>query len=135
MTAGGRRIDIRGVVQGVGFRPWVYRLAQERGIAGRVRNGTDGVTIEAFGSDAALESFLGSLRASPPPAAVIRDLSWRPIPPLGILSARSLPGGVAEWSKAAVLKTAVLARVPGVRIPSPPPRVLAELLADFRGLS
>ena len=41
------------------------------------------------------------------------------------------PGGVAEWSKAAVLKTAVLARVPGVRIPSPPPRKKAERGTDL----
>ena len=45
----GRRIDIRGTVQGVGFRPWVYRLAHELGVHGRVRNDARGVTIEAFG--------------------------------------------------------------------------------------
>ena len=47
----GRRIEIRGVVQGVGFRPWVYRLATEGGVAGRVRNDAAGVTIDAFGSE------------------------------------------------------------------------------------
>ena len=45
----GRRILVRGTVQGVGFRPWVYRLAVEEGLSGRVRNDTLGVTIEAFG--------------------------------------------------------------------------------------
>src|SRR4030095_531808 len=44
----GRRIESRGIVQGVGFRPWVYRLAHEEGITGRVRNDDAGVTIEAF---------------------------------------------------------------------------------------
>ena len=48
----GRRIEVRGIVQGVGFRPWVYRLAHEEGIRGRVRNDGAGVTIEAFGSPA-----------------------------------------------------------------------------------
>jgi hydrogenase maturation protein HypF len=48
MSLAGRRIEIRGTVQGVGFRPWVYRVACARGIAGRVRNDPLGVTIEAF---------------------------------------------------------------------------------------
>ena len=46
----GRHIEIRGVVQGVGFRPWVYQLARRDGIAGRVRNDSSGVIIYAFGS-------------------------------------------------------------------------------------
>ena len=44
----GRRIEVRGTVQGVGFRPWIYRLAQEEG-GGRVWNDEAGVEIEAFG--------------------------------------------------------------------------------------
>jgi hydrogenase maturation protein HypF len=76
----GRRIEVRGIVQGVGFRPWVYRLARERGIAGRIRNGAEGVLIEAFGPNEALDGFLSSLRSSPPPAARIRELEWTPIP-------------------------------------------------------
>jgi len=62
------------MVQGVGFRPWVYRLAREEGIAGRVRNDPQGVTIEAFGARDALDEFLRRLRASPPPAARIEEL-------------------------------------------------------------
>lgn len=65
----GRRIEIEGIVQGVGFRPWVYRLAQEEGIRGRVRNHTSGVTIEAFAPQRNLESFVDRLFESPPPAA------------------------------------------------------------------
>jgi hydrogenase maturation protein HypF len=76
----GRRIEIRGTVQGVGFRPWVWRLAREHGIAGRVANDSRGVTIDAFGGAAALDLFEGGLRASPPPAAEIRELVCRPIP-------------------------------------------------------
>lgn len=101
MSGEGRRIEIRGVVQGVGFRPWVYRLAQERGIAGRVCNGTDGVTIEAFGSDDALDSFLGGLRSSPPPAAFIRDLRWQRIPaesPVGFSIVESREDGARRVS-------------------------------------
>ncbi|MET0619501.1 MAG: carbamoyltransferase HypF [Thermoanaerobaculia bacterium] len=80
MIEEGRRISVRGTVQGVGFRPWVYRLAREQGIAGRIHNGAEGVTIEVFGSSAALDGFVGCLRSSPPPAARIRDLEWTPIP-------------------------------------------------------
>jgi len=75
----GRRIEIHGVVQGVGFRPWVYRLARQNGISGRVSNGSEGVTIEAYGGEEELDSFLQGLQANPPPAARIRELRWEPI--------------------------------------------------------
>jgi hydrogenase maturation protein HypF len=77
----GRRIEVRGTVQGVGFRPWVYRLAHEEGIAGRVRNDSMGVTIEAFGSAEALRTFLTRLSEAPPPAAAIRDVHTAVIEP------------------------------------------------------
>ena len=80
MSEAGFRIEIRGTVQGVGFRPWVYRLAHQKGVAGRVSNDSRGVTIEAFGSNEALEDFVRGLRASPPPAARIRALECREIP-------------------------------------------------------
>ncbi len=81
VNEGGRRIEIRGTVQGVGFRPWIWRLARENGIGGRVSNDSRGVTIEAFGGNEALENFLREIRTSPPPAAEIRDLVCRRIPP------------------------------------------------------
>jgi hydrogenase maturation protein HypF len=72
----GRHIEIRGVVQGVGFRPWIYRLATRSGLSGHVRNDANGVTIEAFGPEEAIEGFMRGLDA-PPPAAVIGDVrSW-----------------------------------------------------------
>ncbi|HVR40626.1 MAG TPA: carbamoyltransferase HypF, partial [Thermoanaerobaculia bacterium] len=80
MARHGRHIEIRGVVQGVGFRPWVYQLATRYGIAGRVRNDASGVIIDAFGSDSALESFIGSLGGDAPPAARVRELDWLAIP-------------------------------------------------------
>ncbi len=80
MTRTGRRIEVRGTVQGVGFRPWIYRLARESGLAGRVSNHSRGVTIEAFGDASAIEAFLASLAADSPPAARIRELDWTPIP-------------------------------------------------------
>ena len=81
MSRLGRRIEIRGTVQGVGFRPWVYRLATAQGLTGRVRNDASGVTIEAFGPGAALDEFERGLESSPPPAADIREFRSAPIPP------------------------------------------------------
>lgn len=76
----GRRISIRGIVQGVGFRPWVYRLAHEAGIRGSVRNDSTGVLIEAFGSSGSLAEFVQQLETSAPPAASIAELTWEAIP-------------------------------------------------------
>jgi hydrogenase maturation protein HypF len=75
----GRHIEIRGVVQGVGFRPWIYRLATREGLSGRVRNDATGVTIEAFGPEEAIDEFMRGLEA-PPPAAVIGEVRAWPIP-------------------------------------------------------
>jgi hydrogenase maturation protein HypF len=76
----GRRIQIRGIVQGVGFRPWVYRMARQAGVTGRVHNDAAGVTIEAFGDFAAVEQFIGLLHRDPPPAARISVFQQAPIP-------------------------------------------------------
>lgn len=75
----GRRIEIRGTVQGVGFRPWVYRVAHELGVTGRVHNHTRGVTVEAFGSPAKLDALVARLRDPAPPAHV-RDVVAQAIP-------------------------------------------------------
>jgi hydrogenase maturation protein HypF len=95
-TRVGRRIDVRGTVQGVGFRPWVYRLAREGGITGRVRNGCEGVTIEAFGPEDALDRFARRLRHDLPPSACVDTLDWTSIPvepPADFVIALSDPGG------------------------------------------
>jgi hydrogenase maturation protein HypF len=80
-AAEGRRIRIQGTVQGVGFRPWVYRAAEASGVAGRVLNDSLGVTIEAFGESGALDSFEQALHISPPPAAEIAHYHSITIPP------------------------------------------------------
>lgn len=76
----GRRIEVRGTVQGVGFRPWVYRLARRAGLQGRVRNHTRGVTIEAFGVPNSLAEFLRQLEVDAPPTADIVELRTCSIP-------------------------------------------------------
>lgn len=64
-----RRLHLTGVVQGVGFRPFVYRVAVERGLAGWVLNGAAGVEVHVEGEAAALDEFAETLRAHPPAAA------------------------------------------------------------------
>ncbi|HXK12866.1 MAG TPA: carbamoyltransferase HypF [Vicinamibacteria bacterium] len=76
----GRRIRVRGTVQGVGFRPWIYRLAHEEGLSGRVLNDPCGVTIEAFGPPEALATFLRRIGAEAPPAARVREVEEERIP-------------------------------------------------------
>ena len=71
---------IRGTVQGIGFRPWVYRLALQHAIGGRVFNDAAGVIIEAFGRRAVLDAFLKDLGAGTLPNARIAHVSWEPIP-------------------------------------------------------
>jgi len=63
------KISVRGVVQGVGFRPFVYRLAQEHNLKGWVRNTSGNVEIEVEGDEGALEAFLSDLEAKAPPMA------------------------------------------------------------------
>ena len=78
-----RRICISGVVQGVGFRPFVYNLAQQIGVKGFVLNSSSGVLIEAEGTDAALDEFLDSLRSHPPPLARIQEITTADLEPEG----------------------------------------------------
>ena len=68
---------VRGVVQGVGFRPFVYRLALEEGLAGFIGNDTDGVTIEVEGPVDRVEAFHARLRAEAPPLARIDSVVAR----------------------------------------------------------
>ena len=64
-----RRVLVRGVVQGVGFRPFVYRIATEEGLAGFIGNDTGGVTIEVEGAARNVDAFLKRLRSEAPPLA------------------------------------------------------------------
>ena len=69
-----RRIEVRGIVQGVGFRPFVYRLAQQLGLTGWVRNDTAGVSIEVDGTAEALDAFARRLRDDAPALARVTAL-------------------------------------------------------------
>jgi len=69
-----RRITVEGVVQGVGFRPFVYALAARHGLAGWVRNTSSAVEIEVEGPPGAIEAFVDDLRDEGPPLAHIERL-------------------------------------------------------------
>jgi hydrogenase maturation protein HypF len=74
---------VRGVVQGVGFRPFVYACAAAFGLSGSVRNDSAGAVIEVEGDAAQIADFLDRLRDRPPPLAVIESIETREIPVVG----------------------------------------------------
>ena len=78
-----RAITVQGIVQGVGFRPFVHALAIRSGLAGSVRNDAEGVYIEVEGPTAALDRFLGQIREDAPALALVERVAWRPCPPRG----------------------------------------------------
>jgi hydrogenase maturation protein HypF len=71
-------IRVRGVVQGVGFRPFVYRLAYANTLAGWVLNGDQGVEIHLEGDNQDMEAFVREMRTKPPAAASISDVEVEP---------------------------------------------------------
>ncbi len=77
------KIHIRGAVQGVGFRPFVYRLARVMRLSGWVRNNSQGVVIEAEGTEQEIHIFLQRLKNEKPLGAVIQSLSAKKINPAG----------------------------------------------------
>jgi hydrogenase maturation protein HypF len=80
-----RSIRVHGVVQGVGFRPFVYRLAREHGLAGWVLNGEDGVAIYAEGPQQNMAAFLEAIRAQAPSAAAISEIEVQSAEPDGLI--------------------------------------------------
>ncbi|HKN39712.1 MAG TPA: carbamoyltransferase HypF [Acidimicrobiia bacterium] len=84
--AGGRvrtRVRVEGIVQGVGFRPFVHGLATRLDLAGFVGNDARGVFVEIEGHDGAVAEFLRALEAEPPPLAVIERVTARAMAPVG----------------------------------------------------
>lgn len=75
-----RHIAVSGIVQGVGFRPYVYRLATERRLAGSISNTSSGVTIEIQGPRHAVDDFVQRLPRDAPPLARITDVAVVEIP-------------------------------------------------------
>jgi len=93
----GLKISVRGIVQGVGFRPFVFTTAIALNLTGWVKNTSSGVEIEINGEPAALDTFLEKLKSNPPPLARIDQIYTIPIPVNGyerflILSSEAVEG-------------------------------------------
>jgi hydrogenase maturation protein HypF len=100
------KINVAGIVQGVGFRPFVYRVAVRNGLAGYVRNrGDAGVEILLEGEEKSIQSFLRDLKDEKPPLAQIHD----------IITTRLT--GENEHSKFAIIKSSEKAELTGSVIP------------------
>jgi hydrogenase maturation protein HypF len=96
VTAAARRVRTRarvtGTVQGVGFRPFVYRLAHERGLAGWVLNDAHGVLLEVEGAEAELSHFFDRLSAEAPPLARVERVDRQSVPALDRRGSAGEPG-------------------------------------------
>ncbi|MFF0610441.1 carbamoyltransferase HypF [Nocardia tengchongensis] len=80
---GRRRVVVRGVVQGVGFRPFVYTTAAELSLTGSVSNDSCGVIIDIEGATADLAEFVRRMRSDPPPLAVVESVECDELPVRG----------------------------------------------------
>ena len=109
-------IRVRGVVQGVGFRPFVYRLASANALAGWVLNGDQGVEIHLEGSQQSLRDFINDLKCSPPQAAQIAAIEV----------VEEQPEGLNDFT----IRESVRLDRPTVRI-SPDLPVCADCLAEL----
>jgi len=90
------RLEIEGIVQGVGFRPFLYRLAGRHGVRGWVRNISGFVLVEAEGTQANLTSFIRAIKAEAPPLASITSIRSTAIPATGERSFLILPSAPGE---------------------------------------
>ncbi|MGH3886301.1 MAG: carbamoyltransferase HypF, partial [Pseudonocardiaceae bacterium] len=91
------RVEVRveGVVQGVGFRPYVHGLAGRFGLSGRVGNDTAGVFVEVEGAEQAISEFLAVLPAQAPPLAVVEQVRTSPLVPTGEQGFHIVPSNAA----------------------------------------
>src|ERR671937_138628 len=97
-----RAVAVRGIVQGVGFRPFIYSLARRHGLAGFVRNDADGVHIEVEGAPEALDLFGRGILDEAPPLAVVEAVSWWPLAVQGEQAFRIEESREGAWRRALV---------------------------------
>jgi hydrogenase maturation protein HypF len=111
VTVGARqrlRVRVEGTVQGVGFRPFVYRLATELSLGGWVLNDSRGVLIEAEGERGSLDGLLERLRTEAPPLAIVERIADETLVPTGEMDfsiTESADGGGAEAAVSADVAT------------------------------
>ena len=82
------RIEVNGIVQGVGFRPFIYNLALRHGLKGEVSNTSAGVAIVVEGSAGHIDAFAADISAAPPPLAHVVEVSRQSIPVNGYTAFR-----------------------------------------------
>jgi hydrogenase maturation protein HypF len=97
------RIAVSGAVQGVGFRPFIYRLARELGLTGWVQNDTGGVTIEVEGPPGRTGEFLSRVDTDKPPHSVIYSLEHLVLDAAGALDFEIRPSVATDLPTAAIL--------------------------------
>ena len=73
-------VKIKGIVQGVGFRPFIHRLVRRHDLCGTIRNTSSGVTMELEGEQGEISAFLQELPLEAPPLAVIEEIRSRELP-------------------------------------------------------
>lgn len=83
MSTEALEITVSGIVQGVGYRPFVFRIAHEMGVAGWILNDIEGVLIHAEGTTETLDAFVVRLSSEEPPAAQVSEISMREVAPQG----------------------------------------------------
>ena len=119
-------IKVRGVVQGVGFRPFVYRLARTNGLTGWVLNEEEGVEIHLEGEEKTLRVFIEELKTQPPPAASSSSAAGR----TGTPGAK--PKAAADPSVLINDAANRLASMPGFPLLYPNAGVVDDLFAPIR---
>ena len=96
------KIIVEGIVQGVGFRPFTYQLAERFGLAGSVCNDTRGVTIEVEGAAELLQQFVAAIDDLKPPLAVIQSVDIQTIPVQGCTGFTILQSAVDQTRRAQI---------------------------------
>ena len=83
--------QIRGTVQGVGFRPWIFRLAHQHHLTGFVRNTSQGALIEIEGAETEVENFVHLIRTEPPAHCVLPNVFSLTLLPKVLINSGSCP--------------------------------------------
>jgi hydrogenase maturation protein HypF len=114
------KVNVTGIVQGVGFRPFIYRIAVQNGLAGYVRNrGDAGVEILLEGNEDVIEAFLRDLREKKPPLAQIHSVVTTSIP------------GSNEYKEFTFVKSSKESELPGSVVP-PDVAICNDCLRELR---
>ena len=121
-----RQIHISGIVQGVGFRPFVYSLAVSNGLTGFVRNDETGVLMDVEGEAIAIGRVLGLLKTAPPPLAQIDTIECRNH--FGSIA----HSGMKLKAKYAAFDAELKFAVPGLRIADPKACQCGEILKGVK---